>query len=76
MRTLEEFQKEVLAPLREERNKKQDAGSEWQPASSQYLMTTAAESPKNARRATVKMAGQQTQHRGLKYKLITNNKQQ
>ena len=25
MRTLEEFQKEVLAPLREERNKKQKA---------------------------------------------------
>lgn len=28
MRTLEEFQKEVLAPLREERNKKQDAALE------------------------------------------------
>lgn len=28
MRTLEEFQKEVLAPLREERNKKQKAALE------------------------------------------------
>lgn len=31
MRTLEEFQKEVLAPLREERNKKQDAAWKSRP---------------------------------------------